>query len=163
MKRIAFIYNGELDFGGVETHLLSIFKNLDKIQYSPILVSPTSKRYRERAVEAGARIVPSLPLKPLSLKAIWQLIHIFRQEKIDLVHIHSPIAAIPARIAAKITGLPAIVTVHIASTGFFGNLQTIRAVAGRMLYILIDRILNYTMTERLVYVSKTICEEFLKN
>jgi glycosyltransferase involved in cell wall biosynthesis len=163
MKTIAFVYDAELDFGGVETHLLSIFKHIDKSRYTPILVSPISKRYNERVVSHDVQIVSSLPLRPLSLKAIWRLIKIFRQERIDLVHIHSPIAAISGRIAAKITGLPAIVTVHIPSTRFYGNIQTIRATAGRILYISIDRILNYTMTERLVFVSNTIYKESLKN
>jgi glycosyltransferase involved in cell wall biosynthesis len=159
MKKIAFVYSGELDFGGVETHLLSIFKHMDKNRYTPILVSPVSKRYQEKVAEFSIQIFSGLPLKPLSIKAIGVLIHIFRQEKIDLVHIHSPIAAISARIAAKILGLPVIVTVHSPSTRFYGNIKTLRASVGRLLYISIDRILNYTLTNRLVYVSSTIYKE----
>jgi len=159
MKKIAFVYDGELDFGGVETHLLSMFRHLDRSRYSPILFSPISERYRENVASTGVQVVPTLPIKPLSVKAIWRLVKGFRQEKIDLVHIHSPIAAISGRIAAKITGLPAIVTVHMPSTRFYGDRQTIRAITGRMLYISIDRLLNYVMTKRLVYVSRTIYKE----
>lgn len=162
MKKIAFVYNGILDFGGVEAHLLSIFRHLDKSRYTPVLVSPVSTRYREKVLHLGVQVVPSPMIKPLSFKSIQRLRTVFQQEKIDLVHIHSPIAAISSRIAAKLAGVPAIVTVHLPSTQFYGDIQSLRARAGRWMYISIDRILNYTLTSKLIYVSKTVCKESIR-
>ena len=47
------------------------------------------------------------------IKAIINLIKFFRAEKFDIVHVHSPIAALVGRIAAKIASVPLIVyTAH---------------------------------------------------
>ena len=162
MKNIAFIYDQALDFGGVETHLLSIFRQLDRSRYTPILIAPVSARYQVKAQAWGVRIAAIAPFKPFSLQAVRRLTALFRQEKIDLVHLHSPIAAISGRAAAKIAGLPAVVTVHSPATRFYGSRKTLRATAGRVIYIWTDRILNYLLTDRLVYVSRTIYQESIE-
>jgi glycosyltransferase involved in cell wall biosynthesis len=162
MKRIAFIYDQVLDFGGVETHLLSIFRQLDRSRYTPILMAPTSPRFQGKVQACGVKIVPVSPFKPFSLRAVRELIEHFRQEKIDLVNLHSPIAAISGRAAAKIAGLPAVVTVHAPSTKFYGSRRTLRAWAGRVLYVTTDRILNYLLTDRLIYVSRTVYQQAIR-
>lgn len=162
MKTIAFVYDQALDFGGVEAHLLAILRQLDRSRFTPILIAPTSPRYQEKAQAHGVKIVPIRPFKPFSLRAVRELKRLFQQEKIDLVHLHSPIAAISGRVAAKIAGLPVVVTVHSPSTRFYGSRKTIRAWAGRVLYITTDCILNYLLTDRLVYVSQVVFQEALK-
>jgi len=45
--------------------------------------------------------------------SIWNLIDLFRREKYDVIHVHTPVAALIARIAAKLTKIPLIVyTAH---------------------------------------------------
>lgn len=53
-------------------------------------------------------------IKPISnIKSIFQLYKIFKIEKPDIVHVHTPIAAVLGRIAAKFAGVPNIVyTAH---------------------------------------------------
>jgi glycosyltransferase involved in cell wall biosynthesis len=51
------------------------------------------------------------PIK--NLKSLIQLVHLMRQQQYDLVHVHTPIAAVLGRIAAKIAGVERIVyTAH---------------------------------------------------
>jgi glycosyltransferase involved in cell wall biosynthesis len=45
----------------------------------------------------------------LNLKSIYQLTKLIRQQQYDLVHVHTPIAAVLGRIAAKLAGVKAIV------------------------------------------------------
>lgn len=53
-------------------------------------------------------------IKPISnIKSIFELYKIFKSEKPDIVHVHTPIAAVLGRIAAKFAGVPNIVyTAH---------------------------------------------------
>jgi glycosyltransferase involved in cell wall biosynthesis len=53
-------------------------------------------------------------MNPISvLVAIFQLIRLFKIKQFDVVHVHTPVAALVGRVAAKITGVPMIVyTAH---------------------------------------------------
>lgn len=55
-------------------------------------------------VQIDRRISPVL-----NLKSIYQLMKLIRQQQYDLVHVHTPIAAVLGRIAAKLAGVKAIV------------------------------------------------------
>ncbi|WP_200670388.1 glycosyltransferase, partial [Staphylococcus arlettae] len=48
-----------------------------------------------------------------NLKSILKMVKLFKQIKPDIVHVHTPIAAVLGRIAAKIAGVPTIIyTAH---------------------------------------------------
>lgn len=53
-------------------------------------------------------------LSPINnIRALFSLIRLFSKEKPSMIHVHTPIASILARIAAKITGVPKVVyTLH---------------------------------------------------
>ena len=45
--------------------------------------------------------------------SLWRLIRLFRREQFDVLHAHTPVAALLGRIAARITGIPLVVyTAH---------------------------------------------------
>ena len=45
--------------------------------------------------------------------SLWRLVRLFRRERFDVLHAHTPIAALLGRIAARITGVPMVVyTAH---------------------------------------------------
>ncbi|PSB16452.1 glycosyltransferase family 1 protein [filamentous cyanobacterium Phorm 46] len=60
--------------------------------------------YKIHPVQIDRHISPVL-----NLKSIYQLTKLIRQQQYDLVHVHTPIAAVLGRIAAKIAGVKAIV------------------------------------------------------
>lgn len=159
MKNIAIIYDRELSIGGVETHILTLLKHINSQEYSYTIVSAVSEDFRRKAVSLGAQIRPLPNFKPLNLHVLASMAKLFRQERIDLVHIHSPAAAITARLAAILAGRPNIVTVHAPSVFYYGERQTLRARTGRAIYINLDRLLNYTATRRLVYVSNRVYQD----
>lgn len=163
MKNIAIIYERELSIGGVETHLLSLLKHVNPARFNYTIISPIDQNFSQIASALGARILPIPNFKPLDLIMVRQLTKKLYQGQIDLVHIHSPVAAIPARLAARRLGLPTIVTVHIPAIYYYGVRSTLRARAGRSIYSAIDRLLNYTMTTRLVYVSSQVYHYYIDN
>lgn len=64
--------------------------------------------YTIHPVQIDRRISPVL-----NLKSIYQLTKLIRQQQYDLVHVHTPIAAVLGRIAAKLAGVKAILyTAH---------------------------------------------------
>lgn len=53
------------------------------------------------------------PWHPENILALWELVHLFRREKFGMVHVHTPVAAVLGRVAAKIAGVPAVLyTAH---------------------------------------------------
>ncbi len=154
-RKIGIVYERELDVGGVEAHLLSIFQNCrDGCIFE--VFSPVSDRFRKKASTSKVRFHPICRFPPLDVRIIFSLIRKFKQEKLDLVHIHSPVAAIPGRLAAKFCGLPVIVTVHCPASYYYGHRTTLRASFGRFLYINLDRVFNYFLTDRLIFVSQRL-------
>ncbi len=159
MKTIAILYEHELDYGGVETHLQSLLSRLAEDGLSFVIVSPVSARFRDAAQSLGARVVPFARWSAFNPFAIFELARILKREGVDLVHAQSPIAAAPGRLAAKVLGLPVVVTVHLPVTQYHGTRHTIRARLGRWVYVNLDRFLNHTMTDRLVYVAQHVRDE----
>lgn len=156
MKRVAIVYERELDLGGVETHLLALLKRIDPAQYQLVFFSPASDRFQAQVESGGGQLIRLPAFAPLTPGIQARLRRGFSELGIDLVHAHSPTAAVPARLAAARLGLPALVTVHIAAIDYHGRLHTLRASSGRILYTALDRLLNFRLTARLVYVSHTI-------
>lgn len=47
------------------------------------------------------------------LKSLWRLVRLLRRERFDVLHVHTPVAALLGRIAAKIAGVPLVIyTAH---------------------------------------------------
>jgi glycosyltransferase involved in cell wall biosynthesis len=75
-------------------------------------------------------------MNPISaIVAIFQLIRLFKIEQFDVVHVHTPVAALVGRVAAKITGVPMVVyTAH----GFYFHDQMPRWK--QTIYIFLERV-----------------------
>lgn len=75
----------------------------------------------------GFKIDIQRNINPFSaITSIWQLYKILRKEKVDIIHVHTPIAAIIGRIAAKLAGTRRVIyTVHgfYVSNRFFYTLE----------------------------------------
>ena len=70
------------------------------------------------ALRAAGYAIETLPiargLNPLRhTVSLWRLVRLFRRERFDVLHAHTPIAALLGRIAARIAGVPMVVyTAH---------------------------------------------------
>ncbi len=82
-----------------------------------ISVASSDSGYREKIQQQGYQVYNIDFVRNLSLyknlKAFIQLIKLFKQQKPDYIHVHTPIAAVLARIAAHITKVPHVIyTLH---------------------------------------------------
>jgi glycosyltransferase involved in cell wall biosynthesis len=156
LKTVALLYDHKLDVGGVESHLLGLLRNMAGDPFRFVLISQVSDPFAAKMSALGAKVIRFGRWNGLNPLAVRALAAILRKEKIDLVHAHSPLAALSGRLAARWLGIPAVVTVHLPVTQDHGILQTRRARLGRWLYTGLDRILNHCCTARLIYVSQKV-------
>jgi glycosyltransferase involved in cell wall biosynthesis len=156
MRIVALLYDAVLDIGGVESHLLSILENRDSDRFAYILFSKVSERFSVKINDLGVEIVHLKRRHPLNPITPVRLARVFKKNRVDIIHAHSPIAALWGRVAARKAGIPAVVTVHLPVDQYHGARKTLRARSGRRLYIALDRWLNHrpSYTRKLIYVSQ---------
>ncbi len=159
MKTIALLYERQLDYGGVESHILALLRRIDPKRFSFVIIAPVSEQFHSKAQSLGAKIIPHLRWSTFNPFFLFELAKILRSEGVDLVHIHSPIAGIPGRLAALMAGMPTVVTVHLPVWFYHGSRQTLKSQLGRWAYISLDKFLNHTATNQLIYVSERIRNE----
>ena len=98
--------------------------------------SPGPSMHKVR--EQGFRTMPLAISRSLNPFSHWvsyrRLLHLFRQERFDMVHVHTPIAAFLGRLAARRAGVPTIVyTAH----GFYFHERM--ALWKRALFIALEK------------------------
>lgn len=105
-------------------------------------------RYLQEIAERGYTIYP-IPIArrvaPLSnLKSLWWLYRLMRRERFDVVHVHTPVAAVLGRVAAKLARVPVIIyTAH----GFY--FHELMPPWKRRLIIWVERLLGKCCTDML--------------
>lgn len=117
MKVLQIITKGEA--GGAQTHLLELCRALHR-QLELTVVSGTSGSGNSLApglAELGVAQI-ELPLMANSLspwrllRSVFALWRLLRQLRPDLVHAHSAMAGVTARLAGVLAGIPVVYTVH---------------------------------------------------
>ncbi|HEX3031910.1 MAG TPA: glycosyltransferase family 4 protein [Bacillota bacterium] len=95
----------------------------------------------KRAIEQAGFICHDIPFRrnpfnPVNLKALAALLSGFRRQHLQLIHVHTPIAAALSRIAARLTGIPKLIyTAH--GFHFYGGCP----LTGWLLYYPVERLL----------------------
>jgi glycosyltransferase involved in cell wall biosynthesis len=111
------ITKGEI--GGAQTHVLALCEALtSRVRFIAAIGGSSSRStLGDQLQKLGIPIHP-LPqlinsLSPLQVvAAVRALVHLIREHRPDVVHAHSSVAGVVARVAAKITGTPVVYTVH---------------------------------------------------
>jgi glycosyltransferase involved in cell wall biosynthesis len=114
MKLLLVITRAEL--GGAQSHVADLIAGLRNTVDMELATGETGY-LTEFATQAGVKchILPDLvqPMDPVrDIKAVAQCTRLIREIRPDLVHAHTSKAGVAARIAAKLTGVPAIFTAH---------------------------------------------------
>jgi glycosyltransferase involved in cell wall biosynthesis len=120
--------------------------------------------YLERVEQAGIRVV-TVPMiraiTPLAdLKSLWGLVRVFRRERPDIVHTHTPKAGLLGQWAARLAGVPA--RVHTIHGLYFPSGMTPRT---RPLFVGLERVtmafsnlvLSQNPEDMPVVVAEKIC------
>lgn len=93
-----------------------------------------------------------------NIESIWNLFRLMKKEKYDIVHVHTPVAALIGRVAAKLAGVKTIIyTAH----GFYFHEEMSRFQY--IFYYLIEKYAARFLTDWLLLQSKEDFELALKN
>lgn len=115
--KILYILTRSDEIGGAQVHVRDLATAMLEKGYHPVVVvggdGPLVAQMRER----GLRCLPvnslGRPIRPiLDCKAFWAVYKILKQEKPDIVSLHSSKAGLLGRLAAKVAGIPAVFTAH---------------------------------------------------
>jgi glycosyltransferase involved in cell wall biosynthesis len=130
------------DNSGAPRH---VFKLLERgaaryrMQLCVGVADPYQQRYRDTGLAIHVLDVLGRRAGPLqALRSVIELRRLLRRERIDLVHVHSPLAGTTARIAAAISRVPCIFTAH--GWNFAPGLPWSRRVASWLLEWTIARL-----------------------
>ena len=140
--------------GGAQSHVLALCQALQtRVNFTVVIGGPVDDSVLGRALaDLGISVCP-LPdmvesLNPLKLwPAVQQLTELIHTHKPDLVHGHSAIGGLVARVAAHRTNVPAVYTVH--GFGFKPEVPLVRRTASALAERMMAR-----WTTHMICVSK---------
>jgi lipopolysaccharide/colanic/teichoic acid biosynthesis glycosyltransferase/glycosyltransferase involved in cell wall biosynthesis len=123
--------------GGAQSHVLALCQALQaRVQFTVVIGGPVEASVLGRELTALGITVCPMPdmvesLNPLKLwPAVQQLTALIHSHKPDLVHGHSAIGGVVARVAAKRAQVPAVYTVH--GFGFKPEVPLLRRTASAL-------------------------------
>lgn len=156
--RIGVLYAHRLDTGGVETQLAALMRHSDPERFCWTVFADASPDFAERARACGAQLLPWAPRRTVDPGALRRLLELLRRHPVDLLHLHSPRAALYGRLAARRVRVPAVVTVHMPAGHPVGGTGVATAVKHR-LYAVAERLLLGRFPGRIIHVSARAREE----
>ena len=165
-----------LDYGGSAQNMMLTALGHDRSQFEPLVVAGYPRRSDaqggQAATEENCRrlekaevrwtLIPSLTREVQLLKdmkALWQLIRLFRRERPVLVHTHTSKAGVLGRVAAWLAKVPVIVhTPH--GHVFYGHFGPFRSwlflQIERVLSVITDRLIALTEAERQDHLDRSV-------
>jgi glycosyltransferase involved in cell wall biosynthesis len=141
-----------LELGGAQLNTLYTAEHLDPLRFDVYLLCGPGGMLKSRLAEADRLIVvPALGREIRLLKdirALVQLIHLFKRIRPQVVHTHSSKAGILGRLAAYVAGVPVVVhTVH----GF--SFSPFQPLFKRNFYLLAEKACR-RLTRHFIFVSR---------
>jgi len=127
VARIALVC--EPPHGGVAEHVTQLALGLGAHGHEPIVLCPPGFRSADALRAAGCRVL-ALDLRReythphRDLAAVRAIAGVLRRERVELVHAHAAKAGVVGRLAAWLTGRPAVYTPHCF--GFVGEVSAAR-------------------------------------
>ena len=145
--------SSDTNIGGAGKCILTFLKFFDKQNFDIPVVLPKGSLLKESCTALGARVieVEGMQDKSLDIKAIKELLRVFKEEKPDIVHAH---ASMSAKIAAKLLGIKVIYTRH----SVFEPSPKISKGLGK----LICGFVNNSTSDRIIAVAEAAKDNLLK-
>ncbi len=116
MRRVKVLHVLTTTAGGLGQSVLSMILGLDPKQFEVAVSFGPGYPMDQRFVDHGVHVFPVRMRRGLSLTNLlgfWDLYCLFRRERFDVVHAHSSIAGLLARLAARLAQVPVIIfTLH---------------------------------------------------
>ena len=96
---------------GTEGHLLRLIRSLDRNRFAPRLIVFQSSRFMETLEDIPKHILGYQSVcRPADWPRVWELARVLRQHKTDIVELYSPEAQLVGCIAARLSGVPSVLS-----------------------------------------------------
>lgn len=161
---VAILFHGTLHIGGVENHLLSLFRHMPGLgahgQPRWLIFSAASTEFSARAGALGARVINWTPRRAWDVAAFQRLVRLLQNHQVTVIHSHSPLAAWHGGLAGRWLHRRALVTIHlplydyVQSTGWLAGLK-------RQAYIGTEAIIEHWLADWVIFVSAAVHREAL--
>lgn len=105
-----------IEIGGITSHLATLSKGL-RLRGHDVWIGSSGGALEDRFTAQGVPTV-RLPVRtkseahPKLALACWRLAALCRQERFDLLHAHTRVTQVLARLVSKLTGIPVVTTAH---------------------------------------------------
>lgn len=140
----------DTNIGGAGIWLLNFLKTYDRSLIDMAVIVPQGAMLKKRIEELGVRVIEAQNIADCSFSVggVKSLNEILKKERPDIIHTH---ASLSARIAAKKNHIKTVHTRHcIEEEKYFLN---------KFVYSLVNNMLS----DRVIGVSKAVCENLLKD
>ncbi len=151
--------------GGAENLLLSMLDKIDKSEFKFIVAYHLPTRLKKELgrtkveqlfKEKGTEVELFATRSKFDLLAIIKLINLIREKNIDIVHAQQPRLDFLGSIAAKLAGVPVVITRHLSMARFPINRFK------RQIYQLFDSLVTARLADKIITVSKEIASDLIK-
>jgi len=150
-----------LELGGAQLNTLHTAEHLDPLRFDAYLLSGPGGMLKTRLAETERLLmVPALGREiriGKDIRALFQLLRLFKCIKPQIVHTHSSKAGILGRLAARLAGIPVIIhSVH----GF--SFSPFQSFGKRYFYLLAEKFCS-RLTSHFIFVSRGDIDMAQKN
>lgn len=153
---IGIVAGSSRKIGGVEKHIFSLISHSNRKHFHFVVFGPSAL---VRAVKdlslMNVEAIGWIPRTKWDLRAAFHLRAMLRDSKVDLLHIHDPRSGLLGRLVAKPLRIPVVYTVHLPPYYYTVSMK-------QWVYRYVEGLLNRWFTDRIIYVSHTVCEEAIR-
>lgn len=160
-QKIKILHVSASSVGGIGRIILDIANLLDKDRFEVSVSFGPEYSLDKEFVKNNIRIYRTSISRRMRLlanvKALYQLYHILKKEKFDIVHTYTSTGGLVGRIASKLSNTP--VTIYHAAG--YPLHQTQFSLSKRALFLFLERILNY-FTDHYVAMSESLKQQTIE-
>ncbi|MBI5713142.1 MAG: glycosyltransferase family 4 protein [Chloroflexi bacterium] len=152
---IAVLYGYTLHIGGVESHLLSLFRNVKGVSWQ--VFAHASPEFKARAGSWSVSVINESIAHRFDVIGWFRFFRFIQIHHPDVIHIHSPNIFLPGVFVARISRIPCVLTIHLPAY-YFVHGENPSARFKRGWYRWIERAAQI-LADRTIYVSSRVYEE----
>ena len=152
---VAVLYGYPLHIGGVESHLLSLFRGVKGASWQ--VFAHASPEFKTHAGSLGVSVINESIAHRFDVIGWFRFFRFIQTHRPGVIHIHSPNIFLLGIFVARISRIPCVLTIHLPAY-YFVHSESLSARFRRGWYQQIERVAQH-LADRTIYVSSRVYEE----